>query len=182
MGTKTYNIQGETFSLQTNTLDVKKYSARLLARIKKLAYEYTKDIDFTVLEKYTERKQELETAKNQIQGLIDSNVDEHGNELTNVKKQDYVKRINEYEIKLCGMDKEFMNNADAQKLIILKAELEKCAMIELLADSEFIKEILSKLLKGGNTDKIDLNKPDAQQFITEVIYDFFCLSSGNGLK
>lgn len=182
MENKTYNIQGEVFSLQANTLDVKKYGVRLLARIKKLAYEYTKDTDFSVLEKYNERINELETAKNQVQGLIDSNIDEHGYDLNYANKLDYIKRINEYETKLNGIKSDFKNNKEVQRVINLKAELEKCAMIELLSDVEFLKEVFNKLLIGGDIKKIDFGSPDAMAFITEVIYDFFCSIGGNSLK
>ncbi len=182
METKTYNIQGESFRLQANTLAVKKYGARLIARIRKLAYEYTKDTDFTVLEKYNERKQELNTAKSQIQELIDSNTDEQGYELTEENKQDYRKRINEYDLKLSGIDSELKNDTEAQRIIKLKAELESLAMVELLADIEFLKEILDKLLKDGDIKKIDFSTPEARHFMTEVIYDFFCSMSGNVKK
>ena len=181
MNTKTYKIQGMSFSLQPNTLEVKKYGARLLAKLRKLAYEYTKDTDFSVLENYSERKQELETAKNQIQGLINSNYNENGYELTEDKKREYIFRINEYEVKLNGIAKELENDRTAQRIIQLKSELETCAIIELLSDVEFVKEIFGKLLKGG-VSKLDFGAPDTMNFVTEVMHDFFCLMSGNGLK
>ncbi len=178
MNTKTYKIQNQTFSLKSNTLDVKKYGARLLARLRKLAYEYTKDADFSELEKYTVPLDELNTAKNQIQGLIDSNTDEYGNELTEVKKREYIFRINEYETKLNGLNRELKNDSSAQKAIQLKAELETCAMIELLSDNQFITETFGKLLTG-DISKLEFNAPEAQHFVTEVMHDFFCLMSGS---
>lgn len=178
MENRIYQIQGETFSLQTNTLDVKKYGARLLARLRKLAYEYMKDTDFSVLEYYSERKHELETAKNQIQGLIDSGNDEYGSELTEAKKTEYIFRINEYETKLNGINKELKNDSRAQKAIQLKAELETCALIELISDNQFITEILGKLLTG-DISKLDFGAPDTMHFVTEVMHDFFCLMSGS---
>jgi hypothetical protein len=178
MNTKAYKIQNQTFSLQSNTLDVKKYGARMLARLRKLAYEYTKDADFSVLENYSERKHELETAKNQIQELIDTNTDENGYELTEAKKREYIFRINEYEVKLKGIVHELENDASAQKIMSLKAELETCAMIELLSDNQFIAETFGKLLTG-DISKLDFSAPEAMHFVTEVMHDFFCLMSGS---
>lgn len=181
MNTKTYKIQNQTFSLKSNTLDVNKYGARLLGRLRKLAYEYTKDADFSVLEIYTVPLDELNTAKNQIHELIDSNTDENGYELTEDKKQDFLKRINEYETKLNGINRELKSDSHAQKAIQLKSELETCAMIELISDNQFITEIFGKLLTG-DISKLDFSAPEVMHFVTEVIHDFFCLMSGSALK
>lgn len=182
MENNTYKIQGQTFQLLPNDLSLLNKAAPMIARLRKLVYEYTKDIDTTSADKYNERINELSESKQQLEEIINSGMDENGNELTEDSRNKLNSRINELTEKHKLAVNEFNNDAIASGALKLKQELEGYALIELLTDIDFLKPILKKILVGGSTDNLNFNDGEAIGFIRSVVTDFFTVMNRNSFK
>jgi uncharacterized protein YsxB (DUF464 family) len=182
MENKTYTIQGQTFNLLPNDLNLLNKAAPMIAKLRKLSYDYTKDIDLSTANDYRARITELTHAKKQIEEIMAEGRDEHGNELSDEKKNEMQARINEISGKLEAITEEFKNDISLQNLLRLKEELESYALIELLTDIDFLKPILKKILIGGKVESLDFSDAGAIEFIRDVVTDFFTVMNRSSMK
>lgn len=182
METKTYEVQGQKFTLLPNDLNLLNKAAPMIARLRKLTYEYTKDIDLSEVQSYRTRITELSEAKEQLEQILNSTRDENGNELTEDKQSELQNRINEISRRFNAASEEFNDNTALLNLLKLKEELESYALIELLTDIDFLRPILKKILTGGRVDSLDFSDTGVIGFIREVVTDFFSVMNRNSLK
>jgi hypothetical protein len=182
MQNKIYELQGQTFTLLPNDLNLLNKAAPMIARLRKLTYEYTKDLDLSEVQAYRLRLADLNEAKTQIDELLVSNLDENSNELTESKRSELEIRRNELSGKIESVNREFNTNSSLSNLLKLKEELESYALIELLTDIEFLKPVLKKILKGGSVDSLDFSNSDIIGFIRNVVTDFFSVMNSTSLK
>lgn len=167
---KTYKAGDLSFQMIDDELKLLNSAAPLIARLRKLSYEYTKDLDFTEEKAYKDKLQESLIALEQLRDILETGKDENDNEITEEKRQEITGRITGLETKVKEIQAEFTNNIPLQNLIALKSELESYALIELLTDLSLIKPIFKKILIG-DIEKIDW--PTAGEFVREVVTDFF---------
>lgn len=179
---KTYSIQGQTFSLLPNDLNLLNKAAPMIARLRKLSYQYTKDIDLTPVNEHKSRINELNTAKHQIVESLNLGREENGNEFTEEQKSELQLRADELNEKHSQALVDFSEDAEVQNLLKLKEELESYALIELLTDIDFLKPILKKILKGGDAETIDYSDSSFIGFIKDVVTDFFTVMNSSRLK
>lgn len=182
MENKTYEIQGQTFKLLPNDLSLLNKAAPMIARLRKLTYEYTKDIDLSEAQEYRNRLSELNEGKAQIEELLSSGLDENTNELDEEKKSEFQTGVVNITKNIEVVNEEFNSNTPLQNLLKLKEELESYALIELLTDIEFLKPILKKILTGGKIDSLDFSDTCIIGFIRDVVTDFFTVMNRNSLK
>jgi hypothetical protein len=179
---KTYSIQGENFTLLPNDLSLLNKAAPMIARLRKLSYEYTKDIDLSPANEYRSRMTELSEAKLQLENILNEGKDDEGNELSDDKRNELGTRINELIDKLEQVRTEFNSDTAVQNLLKLKEELESYALIELLTDISFLKPVLKKILTGGSLDKINFSDSGSIVFIKDVVTDFFTVMNRSSVK
>lgn len=182
MENKTYEIQGETFKLLPNDLNLLNKAAPMIARLRKLTYEYTKDIDLSEAQQYKSRLAELNEAKAQLDELLSANKDDNGNELSEDKKTELKNRLDDIAGKIGENAEGFNNNTALLNLLKLKEELESYALIELLTDIDFLKPILKKILCGGKIELLDFTDAGIIGFIRDVVTDFFSVMNRSSLK
>lgn len=159
---KTYEVQGQKFELRPLDLSAKKAGLKLTSKLYKLQHEYLGGIDFSAMDKYESRLEELNTAKSQVELIVkDTKGKEHKEKTIQLKTlNENIKKVN----------KKYNADIEARDLKTLKEQLNTFAMADLLIDTDFIKSIFSLIL-NGNLDNVEL-KPD---FASEVINDFFLL-------
>lgn len=174
-GEKIYTVQGQSFKLLAFNLSMLNKAVPLIHRLRKLYNEYTGSIDMSAVEAYQARLKEIEIAKSQLDELISSGKDENETELTEEKKSEINRRIVELEQKIKNIKTDYENDDNVQNLLNDKLQGESLAMFELITDVAFIKPVLSKILTGGDLNKIDLNDITLLNFLREVITDFFLL-------
>lgn len=179
---KTYSIQGENFTLLPNDLSLLNKASPLIARLRKLSYEYTKDIDLTSASDYRARITELSEARQQLESILNDGKDDEGNELSGEKRNEMETRISDLSARLDEVTNEFKSDTAVQNLLKLKEELESYALIELLTDVAFLKPVLKKILAGGDIDKINFSEGGAIEFIRDVVTDFFTVMNRSSLK
>ncbi len=182
MHSKSYEIQGQTFALLPNDLNLLNKAAPMIARLRKLVYEYTKDLELSEVNEYRSRLNELTEAKKQLEEILNSNEDENANELTEDKKNELQNRINEISERTDSLTVEFSENTALLNLLKLKEELESYALIELLTDIDFLKPVLKKILTGGKVESLDFTNTSVIGFIRDVVTDFFTVMNRNSLK
>src|SRR5687767_8533242 len=122
MQNKTYELQGQTFTLLPNDLNLLNKAAPMIARLRKLTYEYTKDLDLSEVQAYRTRLEELNEAKTQVDEILASGLDENGNELTYDKRSELEIRVNEVSGKIESVNREFNANTSLLNLLKLKEE------------------------------------------------------------
>lgn len=179
---KTYSIQGESFTLLPNDLSLLNKAAPMIARLRKLSYEYTKDIDLSPANEYRSRMTELSEAKQQLESILNDGKDDEGNDLSAEKRNEMDSRITELTDRLEQVKTEFSADTAVQNLLKLKEELESYALIELLTDIAFLKPVLNKVLTGGNLDKINFSDSGSIVFIKDVVTDFFTVMNRSSVK
>lgn len=182
MESKTYTIQGQDFTLLPNDLNLLNKAAPMIARLRKLVFEYSKDIDTSEADSYKARINELTEAKVQLEEILAACRDETGNELSEDRRTELSGRVSEICRKIDEVTNDFSSNGAAMGVLKLKQELESYALIELLTDIDFLKPIMKKILKGGNIDKLDYSDPAIIGFIRDVVTDFFTVMNKNSLK
>ena len=182
MNNKIYSIQGQNFSLLPNDLNLLNKAAPMIAMLRKLSYEYTKDLDLSEANEYKLRISEISEAKVQMEDILSEGVDENGVELSSEKITEMYGRIDELQNKYDEITEELKQNTVVQNMLRLKEELESYALIELLTDISFLKPILKKILKGGDIDKIDFSNNETIGFIKDVVTDFFTVMNRSSLK
>lgn len=182
MANKIYTIGGQEFRLLENNLGLLNKAAPLIARLRKLSFEYTKDIDMSLVNRHEDRITELKEAKSQLEEFLTSGKDEAGGELSDDTKSGLSSKIAGLESKISDALSEFQNDKLAQNLIKLKNEMESYSLVELISDIAFIKPILKKILTGGSIDTIDFTDMSSIGFVRDVITDFFSVMRLTSLR
>jgi predicted house-cleaning noncanonical NTP pyrophosphatase (MazG superfamily) len=157
---KTYNYKGLEFRLKDNDLELLKNAAPLLIKYRKLLHEYTKDIDMSEVNTYRDRMNELSTAASQ---LIDS--DDAADK----------ERAEELMAKLNETESEFEENTKAMSLMRLYNDCEGFVLLELIADVNFMKPFMQKILTGP-VDKLNFEENDIITLIKDAVEDFFIIT------
>lgn len=172
-----YTIQGQEFVMIDNSLSLLNKAAPLIARLRKLTFEYTKDIDLNCLEPYKARLEELNNAVSSINDTLTLGTDENGEPLTDEQKNTYAERLTKLKGKIEEVDNELKNDAVAFNTMQLRNEMESFALIELVTDLDFLKPVFKKILQGGDLSKVDFSQDDALDFARAVVTDFFIFTS-----
>jgi hypothetical protein len=157
---KTYNYKGLQFSLKSNDLELLKNAAPLLIKYRKLLHEYTKDIDMSEVNLYKEKMNELSTAASQ---LIDSD-----DEADRSRADELMLKLNETEM-------EFGSNSKAVSLMKLYNDCEGFVLLELIADVNFMKPFMNKILTGP-VDKLNFEDEEIITLIKDAVEDFFIIT------
>lgn len=157
---KTYNYKGMQFSLKSNDLELLKNAAPLLIKYRKLLHEYTKDIDMSEVNMFKEKMNELSTAASQ---LIDSDDETDKN------------RADELMLKLNETELEFESNSKAVSLMKLYNDCEGFVLLELIADVNFMKPFMNKILTGP-VDKLNFDDEEIVTLIKDAVEDFFIIT------
>jgi len=150
-----------------------KKAAPVIAKLRRLQYEYTKDIDMADVNKAKARINELEVAKNQLTNQIGASVSDE-------EKTGITSKINELEAKLEAAKKALETNSSFAHKIKVYNECSALAVLELFSDSELIRPAVESLV-DGDID-IDFNESGTLKFLTEVFTDFFLLIKTGKMK
>lgn len=175
---KSYEIQGQKFYLKPDSLKAKKYGIKLVAHLEKLNAEYMKGIDWSPLEKYTRPIEDMEIAISQLRELIDKSDDEVGEE----EKAKYGGRIAQITEALDKKRCEMESDSEATGLEKLRRKLEQLSLGEMISDMDLLRPVFKEILSGGDVCRIDWASEGVEEFVMEVVTDFFSLIGRNRLK
>lgn len=164
-------IQGLKFQVKESNLNTKRFLARLSAGLQKVIHLYLKDVDFSLWNNYQRRYALLNTAKGQIENIIDKKQDSKG-DLNEEQLKEYEIQLESLNEKLAELDAEYSYDIEAQSECSLKKDLEELAFAEFATDEKLLRPILKEILIG-EVDKIDFNDKDFPQFLANVTTAFF---------
>lgn len=157
-----YIYNGEKFRFKANTLLLKDNGADLLFEFRKLYAFYSKDIDRTAEQKYSQKLKDYSIAYEQLKEMK-----ENGDESVS-------ERADELKLKLDNTQREHDNDEDIKLIKSLEAIANETAIYKLLLKRDLLKKVFSAMLEGDLT-KIDFNE-DSNEFnifLMKLIADFF---------
>jgi hypothetical protein len=178
---KTYEIQGQSFTLLDNNLSLLNKAVPVIAKLRTLTASYTKALDLSGVKRYSNRINELATARDNGQAILDEGIEED-KPITDERKKELELKVKELDEKVKLTTNEYEADSEVQAVISLKNELEGYALLELITDTDFLKPILKKILKGGDLNSLDWSKEDAMIFTRDVVTDFFSVMSNSNLN
>ena len=178
---KKYSIQEQEFELIGDNLMLLNKAAPLIAQLRKLTYEYSKDLDFFEIEAFKAELTIKQTAKSQIETILNTGTID-GVALTDIQRTEYTAQFEILTKKINDGLVEFESNVKWQNLIKLKSELDGYALIELMTDIDLLKPIFKKILRGGNLEAINWDDTTVIGFVRDVVTDFFSVLNTNNLK
>ena len=195
MEQKKYSHNGHDFTL-------KPYSIRMLAKYnlqvqlplglivpqKKKEFKDKYKLDTASLEKYTEQIAELDEIISSFKGAAtDDELDayiasgtftESDIELINEFKAtlttEDIANLTKFKNRLSDVKTAFANDEQAKQAEFQYMRINDACTIDLLQDEQAMRPLFPELLEG-DVSKIDMNLPDYNDFIKEVMLDFFLL-------
>ena len=172
-----YTYNGTTYQLKPLILSVMKKAMPVIVKLRKLQYEYTKDIDMNDVNSEKNRLAELETAKKQLQELMLEDI-------SNNKRIEIADKIFELNDMIQSTKDELNFNESYKQKIKLYNECSAIALYEIITDTELITPFIKSILTSGSGREIniDLSEPGAIEFVSAVFKDFFLLIPKNKMK
>ena len=176
---KTYKILDTEFTTEKNVLKIQNAFLPLGIYFDKLNKMYTSEVETDVLDVY-KRNMDLMNNKNRLDKESLKNLEA---EKTPDKKviDRVTKAIKQNEIDIESLNKDYRNDKKAQAQQTELNEATGYAMAHLLTSFDMVKIFLDKYLIG-DTSKIDYEKPEAMEFVKEVVTDFFLSQMQNKVK
>jgi len=174
---KQYTFNGKTYQLNPITLSVMKCAIPVIVKLRKLQYEYTKDIDMRDVNIEKSRLAELETAKKQLSKLMLGDI-------MNEERLAIAEKISILNDKISAQKDELNLNEVFKQKTKLYNECFALAVYEVVTDTELIKPVIESLVTGseGNDINIDYENTESIEFISKVIHDFFLHMQKNKMK
>jgi hypothetical protein len=182
---KQYQHNGKTYRLKPLSLGMMKTVMPLLVKLRKLQYEYTKDIDMSDLNNLKSHIGELETAKSQFEEQFE-------NDIENGERTDIAGKISVIDDKIFAHRDELNINESFRQKIKLFNECSAMAVYEVVTDEDIIKPVMSAILTCD--EGVDKEPPAFfeesglswgsmdESFILQVITDFFLLIQKSRMK
>lgn len=146
-------------------LNVKRNLARLSAGLQKVTHLYLKDVDFSLLNTYTHKYTLYDTAKKQIEVILEKGIDSKGE----INRESYEKQLADVNAKIADLNEQYSFDIEAQSEAELKKSLEELAFAEFATDEKLLKPILRELTGA----EVDMTKEDFPQELAKIIADFF---------
>lgn len=146
-------------------LNVKRNLARLSAGLQKVTHLYLKDVDLTLFNSYVSKQSLYDTAKKQIEVILEKGVDSKGE----INRELYEKQLEDVNAKIADLNEQYSYDIEAQSEAELKKSLEELAFTEFATDEKLLKPILKELTGA----EVDMTKEDFPQELAKLITDFF---------
>ena len=143
--------KGSEYTLKKITLAVKSVMADILLKRENIIFELTKDIDLSEQKKYLFEKNQLDIKLSHLD-----------------KGTDKYKTV---EAQLKNLNDSYENNYILQNTLRHYDNVMNVCLLKLVADEKLITDIIPKIL--NEEIEIDPNDPEAVDFATEVLSDFF---------
>jgi hypothetical protein len=173
INTKYYSYKNGNYQLKPITLDVLAGAVPMLVKFRKLQQKYTADINMKAIESARVRISELNISIKQLK----QNCSE-----PETGENDINARIAELEQNLKAANELFDSDENLQSTLKLYNECLGLAMLELIGDVMLVKPFLMKVLipvEGSSVGiNVDLQEPEAVEFVRDVASDFFAHIAG----
>lgn len=177
---KQYQHNGKTYELKPITLGVMKNVLQLIAALRKMQHNYTRDIDMSDVNNERIRLKEFETAKKQLNERLRE-------EIIEAQRSSVMGKIGNLNEKISACKTEFELNESFKRKLQLYNECSSLALFEALSEKQLIKPAIEEILTCadhpiGIVEGIDFDDISSFRFITEVLTDFFLLIHQSNLK
>lgn len=168
---KKYILDDKEYKLKGNTLEVLNATVPLLAELRSREYEYTKHLDLDELTHFQSELNVLQTAKSQIEKIIEEKKDENGNVVDELVLTQKKVHLNDIEQRIIAKNEYFKQNL--KKIADIEQEMKAYALLDLISSRNVIEKSFNKILDGQKP--INFDSDNILNFCREVITDFFSI-------